>query len=544
MKILKLFLLIIFSVASFNIFASPYDLILVGDPVIEDLRFLSLETGHSILSFTPPFAPQEIQNFLNRVNPSGLSAPAKEAYNRIIKRLTPSAPLSLSWEIFSLSLNINSTVEGRTRFDADFDWYPASPKIPSLLSLPLKLYFADAVQIYFDPAVSIDPYDYSPNGNISNNIVFLGENDIHGNSPFRTFIAAGGPWWSFQLGRDRLSFGTGISGNLSVADNPPYYEFMRFSLFSNQFKYALIVIQSPLTINKQLYPDLNEKADYLKMTSQRYLYLSRLDFSLFNVLSISLTEGVMVGNSALELRFFNPLMIFHNAMTWRDYDLWPETKSHKGFMVGSFFSAEINWNIMKSLSAYGQFMMTELSIGPELTAGRKEPPNGLGFLGGLQYSHSFENWGSLFYLECIYTYPFLYILTSPFASIIYMQSVEFVHENKYYHYFGYPRDTFALTAGARFFDFDTLVINGEFSLVMRGEHGGYPIVWDFEKDYSLAPSGIAENNFILSFGVQWKVFSFLSLNGNITGIYSQNYKNISNIDKFGGQLSLSASFHY
>jgi len=546
MKKLNIFL-IIFLIISVKLFASPYDMILVGDPVIEDIRFISLESGRSILSFTPPFAPHEIEDFLNRIDESNLSAPAKQAYNRVRNRLILKTPLSLSWKNFSLSLNVNLTLEGKARFNTDIDWYPYYPKIPSLLSVPLKIFFAETLQLYVDPAVGIDPFDYNKNGYFANNIVFLGDNDIHGNSPFRTFVAAGGSWWNFQLGRDRLSFGTGISGNLSIADNPPFYEFMRLSFFSKNFKYSLIVNQTPLRVTEALYKELDIDPDYFTSTTQRYFYLSRIDCTLFNVLSLSVSEGVMAGNSALELRYFNPLMIFHNIMTWRDYDNWPGAINGggEGHLNGSFFSAEINWHIIKSLSAYGQFVMTELAIGPELNEGNKERqnPNAIGYLFGLQYSHSFNNWGSVFYLECIHTSPFLYINPSPFASIIYMHVVEFVHPENYYYYFGYPRDTFALTAGARFFYNDILTISGEFSWIASGKRGGYPIVWKMEIDHSWAPSGIPENNFILSIGAEWKLYQFLTINANVTGIYSQNY-NHGNEDKTGGQISLSVSFHY
>jgi len=544
-KLKKIFFIFLF-IVSLNLFAVPYDMILVGDPVIEDIRFLSLVSGKSVSSFTPPFAPHEIKNFLDLIDESSLSAPAMEAYKRVLNRLNPKTPLSLTWEMFSLSLNIDLTLEGRLRTNTDMDWQPIQPKIPAFLSVPLKLNFVDKLQLYVDPAVSIDPYDYNTNGYFSDNTVFFGDNSINGNSPLKTFIAAGGSWWNFQLGRDRLSFGTGISGNLSIADNPPYYEFMRLSFFSNQFKYSLIINQSPLKINKEIYPTLSDDPDYLTKTTQRYLYLSRIDVTLFKVLTISLMEGVMAGNSAFELRYLNPLMIFHNAMTWRDYDEWGAgvEGTNGEHMNGSFFSAEFNWHIIKSLSAYGQFAMTELSIGPELEEGREEAPNAIGLMFGLQYSHSFNKWASIFYLECIYTSPFLYINPSPFASIIYMHDVQFVHENHYYYYFGYPRDTFAITAGTRFFNNDKLIINGEFSWIARGEYGKFPIEWNWTKDYSWAPSGTPENNFILSVGAQWKILSYLTLKGKLTGIYSQNYKNIKNNNETGGQISLSASFHY
>ena len=79
-----------------SLFASPYDMILVGDPVLEDLRYLSLESGDPFLSFSPPLAPHEIKQYLDTLDPYILSLPAQEAYKRVKTRLSPEAALSFS----------------------------------------------------------------------------------------------------------------------------------------------------------------------------------------------------------------------------------------------------------------------------------------------------------------------------------------------------------------------------------------------------------------------------------------------------------------
>jgi hypothetical protein len=532
-----------------NIIAEPYDMILAGDPILEDIRFLSLESGKSFLSFTVPLAPDEIKKFLDRIDVSLLSTPAREAFDRIEERLNPKTPLSLSWDDFSVFFNINATFEASARLNTDISWEPANTKIPDFISLPIRFFFVDTLQLYIDPAVSIDPYDFSTNGYYTDNHVFFG-NNINGNSPLRAFAAAGGSWWNFQLGRDRLAYGTGISGNLAITDNPPFYEFMRFSAFSKYFKYSMLINHTPLKLDEKLYPKINNLDDEaLKETMQRYFYLHRVDFTLFDVLSVGLMEGVIVGNSALELRFLNPFLIFHNAMTWRDYGQWQENETPgAGNMNGSFFSVEINWNITKSLAAYGQFVMNELSIGPELEGDRLEPPNAVGFMAGIQFTHSFNTWASLFFLESIYTTPYLYLNGSPFASFIFMHDVEFVHEEYYYYYFGYPRDTFALTAGSKFFKGDRIIISGEFSWIAKGEHDKDGLTWDWqrtEEAFNESPLfGIIQNKFILSAGVQWKPLSFLDFKAKVSGIVSINNNHTSGVNETGGQVSLSAGFHF
>jgi hypothetical protein len=217
-------------------------------------------------------------------------------------------------------------------------------------------------------------------------------------------------------------------------------------------------------------------------------------------------------------------------------------------MNGSFFTAEINWSITRSLAAYGQFVMNELAILNETAPGKHEAPNGLGFMGGLQYSHSFDTWASLFFIECIYTYPYLYMNASPYASFIFMHNVEFVHAGQYYYYFGYPRDTLALTAGTRFFNGDKLIINGTFSWISRGKHGGHPIEWDWERTEDAfkerTPSGTPENNFIVSVGAEYKVFKYFTLKGNLTGIFITNNNNQKGSNETGLQAAVSVNFKY
>jgi hypothetical protein len=319
----------------------------------------------------------------------------------------------------------------------------------------------------------------------------------------------------------------------------------------------MLINHTPLKLDEKLYSKLGElDEDALRMTMQRYFYLHRVDFTLFNALSVGLMEGVIAGNSALELRYLNPLLIFHNAMTWRDYDLWVENNDPDkrtpgaGNLNGSFFSVEINWNITKSLSIYGQFVMNELAIGPELDENRPEPepPNAVGVMAGIQYSHSFNTWASLFYLECIYTTPYLFLNGSPFASLIFMHDVEFVHEEFYYYYFGYPRDTFALTAGAKFYKGEKIIISGDFSWIARGEHDKNGLIWDWERTvetFNEKPLfGIIQNKFILSFGMQWKPLSYLTFKTSVSGIVSRNNNHISGANETGGQFSFSTCFHY
>ncbi|MDR0312057.1 MAG: capsule assembly Wzi family protein [Treponema sp.] len=554
MKSIRLILVVfLLFFSAFFLFSSPYDMIPVGDPILEDLIYLSLESGNPILSFTPPFPPHEIENFLESLDISALSVPAQEAYYRIKRRLNPEAPVSLSSGIFLFTLNLSSTIEIRTRFNTDISWYPQYPKIPSLLSLPLRFYFTDYVQLYFEPIIAIDPeyYGFGNSGSFGLNIP-TGLHKLDQNLPLRAYLAAGASWWNFQIGRDRLSYGTGQMGNLTVSDNPSFYEFARLSFFSKFFKYSLLVSQMPLQI-KDKYGELlvgnniNLTDESLMYTTQRYLYMHRLEFSLFNTLSISLTEGVLVGNSAFELRYLNPLVVFHSLYSWWNYTEWrygEDTDENRkyGHMTGSLFSLEVNWNIMKSLAVYGQLVMNQFATFYKKANYGDQPPNGMGYIAGARFSHSFDTWASVFSLEFIYTDPYLYMNPSPFASFIHMRYLGASPDRLLYSFIGYPRDIITVTLGTKFFNADFLAISGNFTWLAQGKH---TIKWDWEQTGTAynerTPSGSAKHSLIASLGVQWKPYNWLVLSGNITGIFPLG-NNSSN--KPGGQASVKVSFLY
>jgi len=511
-------------------------MILTGEDILDDIRFLSIESGRSFLSFSPPLAPGEVRNFLDSIDESSLSSPAKDAYYRILNRLAPKARLSYTYKIFSAFLNVNLTLEGKASFNPDISWYPRYPESVPLFSFPLRFFFSDYVQFYIEPGKAATPGE-SGYTNIPSDFSteYL---------PIRSFAAVGDSWWNFQIGRDRLFWGSSHTGSLTFSDNASLFDFARLSIFAPYVKYSLIINQLPLNLNENLFsnPPIDEDWDsYLTRTTERYFYLHRIDISLFNRVNIGVMEGVMVGNSSIEIRYLNPLIIFHSLYSWHSYDNWiPEDIDESGrHMTGSFFSFEFNWNIIKSLAVYGQFVMNEISFFGD--GGEAEPPpNALGYIAGLHFTHSFNKWGSIFFIEFIYTDPYLYILSSPFAS--------FIQQDWDFKFIGYPRDTISLSVGAEFFNNENLSFSGSFSWISSGEHNKDGINYDWEQSNRAfeerTPSGVAENKFILCLGAKWKPLPYLVLKANIVGIISLNNKNIQDVDTAGGQASLSVSFQY
>jgi hypothetical protein len=524
-----------------RLFAGPFSLISAGDPVLDDVRFLIREAGRSFTSLTPPLSRDEVQMILNDVDTERLSPAGTDAYLRIQEALYPKTLLSSGF--FSLSAHLNIAAEARVRSNPEIPWSQRDKDSPFSLSVPVGLFFADSVQLFIEPLLARDPAGYDEKGTFfGTNLPYKAEH-FELNMPLRAFIAAGGAWWTFELGRDRLSFGTAHTGNLAISDTPDYYDMARLSLFSPVFKYSLLISQMPLSVNGLLAED----TPLMNHTTQRYLYVHRLDIRLFHRFTLSLTEGVMVGNSPLELRFLNPLTIFHSFFSWRDYGEWDEG-AERSDMVGSLFSIDFDWAIAPHLALYGQFVMNELTTPYEAEHFPEgQAPNATGYLLGLEYARDLAGWRATFYGEAVYTDPYLYVLSTPFGSYLWMRRLADMGSKPLrYAYLGHPagRDALLFALGASFVK-GNIAFFADLSFIAQGEHD---LAWDWNmgEEYTKerTPSGVSENKFTAVFGASWRILPYLSLSTQIAPALIFNDNHESGTNEYGLDAVFRVVFSY
>ncbi|MDR3335316.1 MAG: capsule assembly Wzi family protein [Treponema sp.] len=520
--------------------ALPYTVISAGDPILDDLRFLVRESGRSFLSFTPPLSRDEVLHILDEIDTEKLGEAGSKVYRRVYDALNPAS--RFSDELFSLDAHLQIMPEFRIRTNTDLPYNRDYPVSPTFLSLPISLLFADTVQLAVEPIITQDPTYYAESGSHGGTNVPFDIEQVDMNMPLRGFIATGSAWWNLQLGRDKVSYGLGHTGNLALSDTPDYYDFLRLSFFSSNIKYSMFISQMPL-ITTGLIADghiLTSGAELLTETTQRYMYLHRLDVRLFRQVSLGISEGIMAGNTSPELRFLNPFALFHSFFAWRDYPKWSEGG---GDLVGSMFSLDIEWAILPSLAIYGQFVMNEFTMAMELTD-HDNPPDELGFLAGIEYTQSFNNWNALFYGEFVYTDPYLYTLSSPFSSFIWMRRLaQMGNKPNWYRWIGHPagRDTILFTLGATLTKSD-LRFAFDITLINQGEHS---IRWDWlhsqEARAERTPSGIAEQKLSSGLEAAWKPISWLTLTGYIGGAMAFNANHVEGNQQYGMEFSASVA---
>jgi hypothetical protein len=518
--------------------AAPFTMISAGDPALEDLRFLVVQSGKSFLSLTPPLSRDEVLLILEDIDTDALSPAGWDAYNRIQDALNPK-PLYSSG-LFNMNAHIMTGVETRARTNPAVLWTQNQKDSPSLLELSVHLSVADRVQLVMEPIVarSMSYYDeYGPY--FGTNIPFdLGHET--GLLPLRAFLATGGSWWNFEIGRDRLSYGLGRTGDLALSDTPDYYDMARFSLFLSMFKYSVLVSQMPLMLER-IAPNVSENV--LSQTTQRHLYAHRVDVRLFRRLSLGLTEGMMVGNSPLEVRFLNPFTIFHSFAAWRNYGAWTGTDLERADMVGSLFSLDVQWAVLPAFSLYGQFVMNEWATPYEREDTGTLAPNATGFLAGAEYVRDVAGWAASFYAECLYTDPYLYMLSTPFASYIWMRSDSAPLR---YSWIGHPegRDTIMYAAGTSFSK-ENLGFSLNVSFVQKGIHT-LQWEWGMGPAYSdqRTPSGIPEHKLSLAIGATWKPLAWMEVSAQAGGSMIDNHAHTSGIREYGLDAMMNIRFIY
>jgi hypothetical protein len=529
---------LLFFTALFYVQAHPLTVLSPGDPVLEDIRFLIRESGRSFRSFTPPLSRDEVLLILDDIREEELSDPGRMAYRRIQDALSPSMAFGDGLLGVDYQIRINPEIHLRTNPDIAFA--KKDTENPPFVSIPVNAFIGDRVQLTVVPLITSDPTYYAkPDYYFGANVPYQ-DTQIDMNMPLRAFIATGGPWWNFQIGRDELSYGVGRTGNLAISDNPDYYDFARVSFFSPNFKYSALISQMPLDI-VNLLADPAIGQDALRETTQRYMYFHRLDVRLFNKLSLALSEGAMVGNSAPELRFLNPLVLFHSFSAWWDYDFWG---SGKGDMEGSIFSFDLDWAVLPSLAIYGQFVMNDFATPWEFDIQPDQPPNGLGYLAGVEYTHAFTAWQIVLYGEFVYTDPYVYTLSTPFSSYIWMRRLSVTEDKeRRYLWIGHPegRDTLLFTLGA-LFSKSNLAFSFDCSYTNKGMHN---IKWDWKKGPDAynekTPTGIAEQQFRLSAGTSWKPLNWISLSGYIGGVAAIDANHLSGNNEYGMEAMFSVA---
>ena len=446
----------------------------------EALVNLYISAGYALPSTTAPYSTDELALMLSRLERDSLSQQGKYLYDQL------SEELSVKPKVFRLGAEVN--LEGYLHTNKEYfttpdDWIYSYNERQPLLSFTLEA--SPKRNFYLYTAIPFAPVRYGTADNINGyRTTLYGENYftttlfflhpfVNGDNgisyidvgvPFRAFGAVGGDGWNILVGREKLSWGAGKSGNLMVGDHLHYHNVGRLTTYTKNFKYTLLAsfFSHPSEYYKgggDRYPYggyFNHLVGQTAKSSGLNMFLAhRLEWRLFKgKVNLALSESIMYQSEegTLDLRILSPTTIFHNYYI----------RSNANSMI----AIELDITLLKGLNIYGQVVIDEFQApGFEPTAGVKGAlPNGFGYLAGIQGNYPVLR-GFLFgSLEWVMTDPYLYLRDDgPIKEGLYQQlpgeyGINYVVALRHYIPDGvtYHEDFLGYKHGG-----DAIVINGQ-----------------------------------------------------------------------------------
>ncbi len=413
----------------------------------EAIKYVYLCQGHSLPSTTGPYSGDELLKMIveieGEVSNDVLVKMLQDAKNSILAEhqiKTSSIDLEFSGDV-NLELYYHTNTNGHERslatesitekaFQGRDQWVYNSSKQKPFVTVNWETWATDHFYALFQLNVQNTMHagsNYSKELGVkalSTNILFLQNLEfepalIDGNYPNKAFVAAGGDGWSAQFGRDRLSWGAGTTGNLTISDNLPHHDMVRFTTYSNKYKYTFLTSFFPHPQNywgttkdsssgsdstKPIWQGLNSitgSEKYGPLKGIKFYTAHRVEGRFFaDRLTLTLTEGLiyMSEDNTIDIRALNPVNFNHNNYTK------PTSNSTLSF--------EADWTIIKGLNVYGQVIVDELAF-PMIEEGPNpdyaDAPSAFGFLLGVQGAFAVK--GGILHtsLEFAKTDPYLYL---------------------------------------------------------------------------------------------------------------------------------------
>ena len=398
----------------------------VNDPVYTYITDLYVLEGLARPSTTGPWSGAELNAMLSVFDGASLTGASKTLYDAASEILSSDA----SSPVFKAALEVDEELYINTNSTSEYflgrdNWVRGWANEKPFLNFITEEHIADNFYGYFNLSIGVAK-DWKSGASTErkfgdsllwSNTPFLLANDMKQldfNMPLRAFVAAGGEHWSLQIGRDRLSWGNGTTGNFIIGDHLKYHNMARFTAYDSSFKYTFLISAFPHP--QMYYTDNGDGTMTLALNGSNQVgggqsqYMNgisafighRLEWKIIPSLSFTLTEGVMYmsKDNKIDLIAFAPAFLYHNNYTRSN--------------TNSILSLEADWTFAKGWNLYGQMVVDEFILPGEqnpktATEDHKAEPNGLGYLAGLTFVTGMGNGVFRANVEGALTAPYLYL---------------------------------------------------------------------------------------------------------------------------------------
>ncbi|MBI9094927.1 MAG: hypothetical protein JEY71_08610 [Sphaerochaeta sp.] len=400
--------------------ANSQKIISLESPVYRYIANLYILQQMALPSTTGPYSQDELQRMLDRLDRKALPTQAERDLYDQATTLLSQKPKQKGNLGYAVGLQVNVEAYAHTNkddFTSESDWsYNYTDRRP-LGNLSFETWPTDHFYSYFELSLmnnfgKVSGSEDSPNTKtnplygeslLTTNIIMVPPNGLPSidlNFPYRAFASAGGDNWSLQVGRDKISWGAGKSGNLSVSNTMPYQQIGRFTTYFDSFKYTLLSsffthpqVLDPLYTSPQVGNTQDILADGIKM-----FLAHRVEFRfLKDKANVTITESMMYQSSSgsIDLRFLNPVGFYHNQYIRGNSN--------------SMLVFEGDYTPIRGLNIYAQFGVDEIAFGEPVPPESGARPTAFAYLLGIQKKTVLKKGILSVALEGVYTDPFFYL---------------------------------------------------------------------------------------------------------------------------------------
>ncbi|MGE4584909.1 MAG: hypothetical protein AB7C91_09675 [Sphaerochaeta sp.] len=345
----------------------PPRMIPLSSPVYAQAELLYRLNGLALPSGSKPWSTAEAAAILDAV-------PAHTAHQKLLdatKALVETSRLKEKSQDFSYLLSTTVDLEAYTHtnttdFVNTYDWIYSYDDRRPLVQANMELLFSN--HFYFATGVEVGTASYSlkdkgkttdfttdigalftvadgisqletayryQNAFITN-LILPSLDNMQADWPKEAQLSLGGPWWYLSVGRSRIRWGNGSTGNLVIGDHINGHTYLMGSVISDAAKLQFMYL---------FMPDPSESGD------QRIFLGHRLETHPVSWARFTVTENVMYKNDSLLLLYFNPTYIYHNL-----YD---------GSRLNSIASIEFDVVVVPSVSLHAQFALDQFQLANE-----------------------------------------------------------------------------------------------------------------------------------------------------------------------------------
>ena len=375
--------------------------------VVTAINHLALISQITPIYDSFPTTEANVLNTFNKIDISHLTKDELILYEKIRDELNKEKNVINDVDDFSLNVELPITFEGyfyKTNNNSKLKYYELDTQYKDVspwFDLRSQFYFGDNIYGYSQFAVK-DKLEYALTDEYpflySNLNSFILSDDFQNNfqiyQPYKVGLSVGNFHYNFQIGRNRLSTGEGVSGTFFIGDNFTKQEYFSINLFSNCVSY---------TINVSEFDQQESSLNFSNISfdgEQQYRVMHKVKVNILENLSLDIYQGAIFEIDNFNYRMIIPFMYIHNYFDFSDNKILDgndEANNILGFQTKWVLNDSNEINLILS------FDQIQLMESAEVF------PSAYGVLLNYKTTESYKSGFINRIFEVVYTSPYLYL---------------------------------------------------------------------------------------------------------------------------------------